>query len=214
VTAFPFVRSTVLSGALLLAGLLTIAPSTSVDTEAQGDARFFSETNFRITNEKFWNFFQHRGGTRTFGFPVSREFMFRGQKVQFFQRAVLQESPNAVQLMNILDEGLMPYTHVNGSTFPAANESIVKNTPPPGSSDYASTITEYARRVAPDTWEGLPVNFFRTFSTTVSYSDAFPNRDGPESLLPLINLELWGAPTSEPARDPNNNNFVYQHCAL
>ena len=54
------------------------------------------------------------------------------------------------------------------------------------------------------------MNFFRTFSTTVTYADAFPNRDGPESLLPLLNLELWGAPTSEPARDPKNNNFVYQ----
>ena len=41
-------------------------------------------------------------------------------------------------------------------------------------------------------------------------SDAFPNREGPESLLPLINLEIWGAPTSEPARDPRNSNFVYQ----
>jgi hypothetical protein len=200
----------VLGGALLLAGTLALVPSTSTQTEAQADARFFSETNYRITNEKFWDFFQRRGATRTFGFPVSREFTFRGQKVQFFQRAVLQEAPNGVQVMNILDDGLMPYTQVNGSTFPKASESIVKNTPPPGSADYANAITEYARQVAPDTWEGMPVNFFRTFSTTVTYSDAFPNRDGPESLLPLINLELWGAPTSEPARDPNNNNFVYQ----
>ena len=107
-TSLPFVRSTVLAGSLVVAGLLTLAPSQK--TEAQSDARFFSETNYRITNEKFWNFFQHRGATRTFGFPISREFLFRGQKVQFFQRAVLQEAPNGVQVMNILDDGLLPYT--------------------------------------------------------------------------------------------------------
>src|SRR5215217_4888899 len=199
-----------MGGALVSAVLLMLAPSTSLETEAQEDARFFSETNYRVANDKFWDFFQHRGATRTFGFPVSREFAFRGQMVQFFQRAVLQEGPNGVQVMNILDDGLMPYTHVNGSTFPAASTTVVKETPPPGSSNYANSITEYTSRVAPDTWEGLPVNFFRTFSTTVSYADAFPTRDGPESLLPLFNLEIWGAPTSEPARDPKNNNFVYQ----
>ena len=51
--------------------------------------------------------------------------------MQFFQRAVLQESPNGVQIMNILDDGLLPYTHVNGSTFPAASTSVVKETPAP-----------------------------------------------------------------------------------
>ena len=34
--------------------------------------------------------------------------------------------------------------------------------------------------------------------------------DAPESLLPLFDLDIWGAPTSKPARDPNNNNFIYQ----
>ncbi|HEX3246169.1 MAG TPA: cellulase family glycosylhydrolase [Chloroflexota bacterium] len=209
-TSFPIIRSVVLGGTLAVAVVLALVPQTSIQTQAQTDARFFSETSYRIGNDKFWDFFQHRGGTRTFGFPVSREFSFRGQLVQFFQRGVLQDSPNGVQIMNILDDGLLPYTHVNGSTFPAASATVVKETPPPGSPDYANAITEYTRKVAPDTWEGLPVNFFQTFSKTVSYTDAFPNRDGPESLLPLLNLELWGAPTSEPARDPKNNNFVYQ----
>jgi hypothetical protein len=34
--------------------------------------------------------------------------------------------------------------------------------------------------------------------------------DAPESILPLFDLDVWGAPTSQPARDPNNNNFIYQ----
>src|SRR5207302_7833457 len=52
-----------------------------------------------------------------------------------------------------------------------------------------------------------PVNFGQTFSTTVSAQDA---PDAPESLLTLFDLDVWGAPTSHPARDPNNNNFIYQ----
>src|ERR1051325_2224375 len=28
--------------------------------------------------------------------------------------------------------------------------------------------------------------------------------------LLLFNLQIWGAPTSKPAADPNNNNFIYQ----
>ncbi|MFN0069982.1 MAG: hypothetical protein ACKVVP_00660, partial [Chloroflexota bacterium] len=209
-SAFPLVRSAILSGSIIAALAIAISPSATIDTQAQGDARFFAETNFRVANDKFWDFFQRRGATRTFGFPVSREFMFRGQQVQFFQRAVMQSSPNGVQILNILDDGLLPYTQVNGSTFPSANPSVVDSTPPPGSADYANKITDFTRRTAPDTWQGMPVNFYRAFSTTVTYADAFPNRDGSESLLPLLNLELWGAPTSEPARDPNNNNFVYQ----
>jgi hypothetical protein len=34
--------------------------------------------------------------------------------------------------------------------------------------------------------------------------------DASESLLPLFDLDIWGAPTSKPARDPSNNNFIYQ----
>jgi hypothetical protein len=29
-------------------------------------------------------------------------------------------------------------------------------------------------------------------------------------ILGLLNLEVWGAPISEPAADPSNPNFVYQ----
>ena len=42
----------------------------------------------------------------------------------------------------------------------------------------------------------------------MTYDDAFPN-GGPASLLPLFNLQIWGAPTSKPTRDPKNNDFVY-----
>src|SRR5439155_15996075 len=56
----------------------------------------------------------------------------------------------------------------------------------------------------------MPVNFFKTYSTTVTFQDAFPSGDGPANLVPLLNLEIWGAPISTPAFDPSNAGFVYQ----
>jgi hypothetical protein len=66
------------------------------------------------------------------------------------------------------------------------------------------------RSNAPDTFDGQPVNFFETFSSTVSLSDAFPQGNGDPNLLPLLNLQLWGLPTSKPVQDPNNHEFWYQ----
>jgi hypothetical protein len=99
---------------------------------------------------------------------------------------------------------------MNGSTFPAAQASITSATPSATSSEFGSRIVEFVRATAPDTWEGLPVRFFQTFSSTVGYQDAFPSGGGSEDLVPLFDLEMWGAPTSAPARDVQNHNFVYQ----
>src|SRR5206468_4217445 len=103
-----------------------------------------------------------------------------------------------------------PYTTINGSTFPAPDPALIKAAPSPNDPAYSTKIIDFVKENAPDTWEGMPVNFGKTFTTTVSYDDAFPRGDGPSSLLPLINLQIWGAPTSKPMRDPKNNNFVYQ----
>jgi len=73
------------AGALLLALIVPAAPTVS----AQEDPRFFSQTNYRIDNDAFWDFFQHRGGVRTFGYPVSRIFQLDGFRVQIFQRLVI-----------------------------------------------------------------------------------------------------------------------------
>ncbi|MBI2863797.1 MAG: N-acetylmuramoyl-L-alanine amidase [Chloroflexi bacterium] len=45
---------------------------------------------------------------------------------------------------------------------------------------------------------------------SVSATDAFAGGKGNLALLPGFDLELWGVPTSAPAVDPNNLNFVYQ----
>src|SRR5690349_21873485 len=112
---------------LFLAAILLMAlTASSTATIAQGDPRFFSQTNFRVDNDAFWDFFQHRGGVRTFGYPVSRTFKLDGFPVQIYQRVVMQLWPDGgVHTLNLLDQGLLPYTRINGSTFPATDPALI-----------------------------------------------------------------------------------------
>src|SRR5437764_8930384 len=66
--------------------------------------------------------------------------------------------------------------------------------------------------MAPDTFDGEPVNFSKTFFSSVSAQDAYPSGvpAGGDALVPYFNLEIWGLPTSKPAHDPNNPSFIYQ----
>ena len=81
----------------------------------------FAQTGYRIDRDAFCDYFSHRGGVTTFGYPVSRDFQFEGCTVQFFQRLVMQQcGSQGVGTLNLLDEGLLPYTRMNGSTFPAS----------------------------------------------------------------------------------------------
>ena len=195
---------------LVLLAAAVIGPAPSAGAQ-DADTRFFSQTSYRIDNDAFWTFFQRRGGVRTFGYPVSRQFKLQGFPVQIFQRVVMQLQPDgSVGTLNLLDPGLMPYTTINGSTFPAPDPTIVGGTPPVSDPAYADKIIQFTDANAPDTFEGAPVNFGQTFHTTVTFEDAFPDGNGPQSLVPLLNLQIWGAPTSKPTYDPTNRNFIYQ----
>ena len=174
------------------------------------DNRYFSQTAFRIDTDAFWTYFNQRGGVRTFGFPSSRTFRLDGFQVQMFQRLIMQLQGNgSVQTLNLLDPGLMPYTQINGSTYPAPDPSVVGATPPVSSPTYATDIISFTQQNAPDTFEGQPVNYFQTFSNTVVCEDAFPDGGCQPNLLPGLSLEIWGAPTSKPAYDPTNRGFIY-----
>jgi hypothetical protein len=204
-STFSRVSRTLFGAALVL---VLAAPATPIASAQTSDDRFFSQTNFRVDNDSFWDFFQHRGGVRTFGYPVSRQFKLDGFPVQIYQREVMQLWPDgSVHTLNLLDAGLLPYTRINGSTFPAPDTGVIGGTPTPSDPDYATKIVQFVQAQAPDTFEGEAVNFGQTFTTTVSQQDA---PDAPESILPLFDLDVWGAPTSPPARDPNNHDFIYQ----
>jgi N-acetylmuramoyl-L-alanine amidase len=189
-----------------------VAPGAAT-TPVPDEARFFQQTGYRVGEDAFWDYFRARGGVRSFGYPVSNVFVLFGMKVQIFQRQILQLRPDGgVQTMNILDEGLLPYTRMNGSVFPAPDPAVIKQSPKPDSAGYHEQTLEFVRTLAPDTLDGEPVNFAKTFFGSVRTDEAFPNGvpDGGEALAPYFNLEIWGLPTSRPARDPTNPGFIYQ----
>ncbi len=174
-------------------------------------SRFFPQTGFSIDDPHFIDFFDRRGGLRTFGYPVSREFTFLGFPVQVFQRAVMQRYPDGhVQLLNLLDTGLFPYTQVNGAIFPGVDTQLTSTAPSVTSPGYSQAILAWIRKIAPDRWNGIPVAFHQTFVSTVSPRDAYPSGKVNPALLTGFDLEIWGVPTSRPAFDPHNSKFVYQ----
>jgi Mannosyl-glycoprotein endo-beta-N-acetylglucosaminidase len=195
-----------LAAVSLLVPLATVAPAS-----AAPEVRTFPQTGFAVDGDAFWDFFRHRGGVRTLGYPVSRTFLFKGCNVQLFQRLALQQcGSQAVGTLNLLDDGLLPYTRINGSVFPSADPLLQAAAPTPSDPAYGDKVTRFVRDNAPDTFEGEPVSFAKTFFGTVSASDAFPGGGGDPNLLPLINLQVWGLPTSKPQRDPTNRSFIYQ----
>lgn len=189
------------------AGPTPVAPPANVPH----DERYFPNTGFRISNDRFWEYYNLRGREKSFGYPISREFTFMGFTVQFFQGHIMQLQPNgAVQTMNLLQEGLMPATRVNGSTFPASDSALTGTAPQVGQAGYAEAVVEFTRRNSPNEFNGRPVGFFDRFMGTVDLATAFPGGGGNPSLLPLLNLEIWGVPTSRPQADPANASFIYQ----
>src|SRR5690242_10301599 len=120
--------------ALVLVAIAVLAcaqqlSSTASAQEPDSDARYFAETGFRIDNDVIWDYFSHRGGLRTFGQPTSRTFQFMGAPTQFFQRQIVQVVNGAARTLNLLDDGLLPYTHINGSTVPAAEPGLASTAP-------------------------------------------------------------------------------------
>ena len=195
--------------AFLAASVGSPAVSRAEDAEEQlADARMFSQTNYRIDRDSFWQYFQARGGVSTFGYPVSRDFQFLGCTSQFFQRLVMQQcGTQGVGTLNLLDDGLLPYTRMNGSTFPAVDPTLTAATPKTTDPAYGRKILDFVRANTPDTFDGQLVNFRKTFFGTLTPQQA--GTDDP-NILGLLALEMWGAPTSNPAYDPTNRNFIYQ----
>jgi hypothetical protein len=186
----------------------TPAPVQAAPPLAHDEGRYFSVTKFRIDDDAIYAYFQARGLVQSFGFPVSRTFTFLGCSVQIFQRQIAQHcSGSPVQLMNVLDPEIFPYTRVNGSIFPAADDKLKNSTPKPSDADYGSAILAFVRTNAPNDYLGQPVNFGKTFAETVT-----PQQGGTSdpNILGLLALEIWGAPISAPAADPSNSNFIYQ----
>jgi hypothetical protein len=202
-------RLAIFALALLLAVSAAVLPPGH-PTRAQSVC--FQETGFCISNPAFLEYFNLRGGVRILGYPISRQFVLEGFPVQFFQRVVLQQQPdNRVARLNILDPNVLPLTRANGSVFPGPDPALAATAPQVGTPDYAERVVEFVQTVAPNTWNGLPVGFQALFESTVPTELVFPGVTNPDpALVTLLNMEIWGVPTSQPAYDPTNPGFVYQ----
>jgi hypothetical protein len=186
-------------------GVLIPKPATP---PASRDQRYFAQTGFRIDNDAIWAYFQARGQIDIFGYPISRSFTLLGCLAQMFQRQIVQVcAAGQPQLMNVLDPDLFPYTHVNGSTFPASDAGLKQAAPPTTEASYPTKIIDFVRASAPDEALGQPVQFGQKFFGTVSSSIA---PGGGPGVLSLLDLEVWGAPISKPTPDPHNSGFIYQ----
>ena len=109
--------------------------------------------------------------------------------------------------LNLLDRACCPTRRINGSTFPAPDPAVIAQTPSPSDPDYATKIVQFVQEQAPNTFDGG-----RSTSARRSTRRSLPptRQMRLRVLLPLFDLDIWGAPTSQPAADPNNNNFIYQ----
>jgi hypothetical protein len=169
------------------------------------------ENGFSVANAQFLEYFKVRGGKNSFGLPITREFDLMGSPTQIYQRQVMQLTEDGgVRTLNLLDNDLMPYTNFNGSVLPGPDDALKAQTPSAAAPNYANAMVSFVRDKAPDSWQNRQVNFGKTVFNTVTCADAFPGQTCQEGLLPLLDLEVWGAPISGPAADPANPDFVYQ----
>jgi len=179
------------STSLAAAGVLLAASLTPGLALAQFDPRV-SVTGYTIADDAVWAFYGQHGESATFGEPISREFTFLGSPVQVFRNAALQVRPDgSVQLMQLTDPGLLPYTHLNGLTVPAADPAVAFITPSQDQPNYTARLQVFLHSSVPDSWSGQAVNFWSTYAAA----------DG---------SDVWGMPTSAPRADPNNPHFIYQ----
>ena len=79
---------------------------------------------------------------------------------------------------------------LDGLGVPTADPSLVFVAPTPDQPNYSARLEAFLDATVPDTWNGEPVAFLSTLNDTGS--------------------DVLGLPTSMPAADPNNPNFVYQ----
>jgi hypothetical protein len=175
-------------------------------TPAGPDERYFSKTGFRVDDDTIWDYFTHRGGVATFGYPISRAFTLDGLTVQLFQRRIIQIDGNHhARLLNVLDPNLLPYSDFDGSTYPAYDRALVATAP---SVTDVPAVLAWVHAHAPDTFQDRPVHFYRTFLNTVSPTDVATGT-GTSDLLAGFALEMWGIPTSAPQVDPHDHNVIY-----
>ena len=75
------------------------SPTPTPAPAVANDARYFAQTGYRVAEDAFWTYFLSRGGVRSFGYPVSNEFVLYGKAVM----EVVDQERKPVFLL--IDEG-------------------------------------------------------------------------------------------------------------
>ncbi|MBX5493576.1 MAG: cellulase family glycosylhydrolase, partial [Chloroflexi bacterium] len=187
-----------------------VAPAP--EARPAGNSRYFAETGFNIGNRYFAKFFRERGGLRTFGPPISRQFRYLGFPAQLFDtRLLLLNLDNSVFVVPLGNSTIFPFTQVDGMVLPGVDDSLLAQMPQdPNAPGYAEQTLARTLELVPDEFNGMPVNFRSTYLGTVVYEEAFPNGDQPPEVLPYLAFQVWGRPLSQPTPDPNDGNRIYQ----
>ncbi|MBV9323128.1 MAG: hypothetical protein JO352_04985 [Chloroflexi bacterium] len=79
---------------------------------------------------------------------------------------------------------------LDGLTIPPVDPALVFVTPSVNQPNYDARLQAFLEATVPDTWNGQPVQFLSTLNDT--------------------GVDQLGLPTSEPAADPHNPQFIYQ----
>src|SRR5689334_16876565 len=96
----------------------------------------------------------------------------------------------AMTVMAVLPGSAAAAGPLDGLTVPAVDPALVFVAPTPDQANYDARLEAFLEATVPDTWNGQPVAFLSTLN------DA--------------GVDAVGLPTSAPAADPNNPNFIYQ----
>lgn len=186
------------------------APPASGAAAQDSSPGYFAATGYRVADPAFLDYFQRNGGVRTFGYPVSNDFVLLGTRVQIFQRHLLQQrADGSVGVLNLLADDVMPLTNPRRATLPLPDPLLVTFLPLPGTDTYLEEAAAYLERTAPDEWSGLPVGFAQALRTTVTCLDLGLEPDCDPAVPFAAALEVLGLPTSYPAADPTGQ-WVYQ----
>ena len=99
-------------------------------------SRFFSSTGFAIGDDNMWTYFVRRGGQRTFGAPISRQFQLAGSDVQLFEKGMLALDVNGnVVSVNLLEDPLLPYDTFGDLRLPPLDDNLIASAPDPSNPD-------------------------------------------------------------------------------
>jgi hypothetical protein len=82
---------------------------------------------------------------------------------------------------------------MDGLTVPKADPALQFVAPRPDQPEYPQRVQAFVDSTVPDDFNGQPVDFLQTFND--------------------VGVDTLGLPTSAPAADPNNPQFIYQRFA-